>query len=156
MDRVDFYEKAFLTLSGIMLVVFLAALGYAAVGMGVSLPGRAGEIDPTRVGETPPFDQPGVTRTGDDEYRAVVIGRTWTFVPNEIRVPAGARVRFVMTSADVIHGFHVEGTRVNVMVIPGQITEIAYRFREPGEHLMICHEYCGVGHHTMFGKVIVE
>lgn len=156
MDRVDLYEKAFLGLSLIMLVVFLSALGYAAVGMGVMLPGRAGEIDPGAINETPPFDQPGVRQLGPGEYEAVVIGRTWSFTPGEIRVPAGARVRFRLTSADVVHGFHVEGTRVNVMLLPGQITELTYTFKEPGEHLMICHEYCGVGHHNMFGRVIVE
>jgi cytochrome c oxidase subunit 2 len=42
------------------------------------------------------------------------------------------------------------------MLIPGEITELDYRFEERGEHLLICHEYCGVGHHLMFGRVIVE
>ncbi len=63
---------------------------------------------------------------------------------------------FISTSADVIHGLHIERTRVNVMLIPGQISKVEYTFDEPGEYLMICHEYCGSGHHLMYGKVIVE
>ena len=51
---------------------------------------------------------------------------------------------------------HVEGTRVNMMLIPGQITRNRYRFERPGEYTIICHEYCGVGHHTMYGKVVVK
>ena len=31
-----------------------------------------------------------------------------------------------------------------------------WRFDEPGEHLLVCHEYCGIGHHTMAGRFIVE
>jgi cytochrome c oxidase subunit II len=30
------------------------------------------------------------------------------------------------------------------------------RFDRPGEYPMICHEYCGIAHHTMSGKIIVE
>jgi len=56
----------------------------------------------------------------------------------------------------VIHGFDIVGTRINMMAIPGQISRNSYTFREPGEHLLICHEYCGAAHHTMFAKVIVE
>jgi cytochrome c oxidase subunit 2 len=85
-----------------------------------------------------------------------VIARTWAFSPSEIRVPAGAEVTFLITSGDVIHGFFVEGTRINVMVIPGQVTRVIYRFKQTGEHLLICHEYCGIGHHTMGGKVVVQ
>jgi len=71
-------------------------------------------------------------------------------------VPAGSAVTFKVTSVDVVHGFEVEGTRVNMMLLPGQIAENTYRFEHPGEHLMICHEYCGVGHQTMHGRVVVE
>ena len=42
------------------------------------------------------------------------------------------------------------------MLIPGQVTRTVYTFREPGEYLLLCHEYCGLGHHVMSGKVIVE
>ena len=44
---------------------------------------------------------------------------------------------------------------VNAMVIPGQITRITGTFDEPGEYNIVCHEYCGIGHHGMWGKVVV-
>lgn len=153
---VHVYEKAFLILSALMLVLFLGALGYAAFEMGFHLPTRAGEIPPQEVATTPPFDEPGVREIAPGRYEAVVVARAWGFTPAEIRVPVGAEVLFRVTSIDVIHGFHVEGTRINLMVLPGQISELAYRFDEPSEHILICHEYCGVGHHAMAGKVIAE
>ncbi|HET8624485.1 MAG TPA: cytochrome c oxidase subunit II, partial [Gemmatimonadales bacterium] len=89
-------------------------------------------------------------------YEVVVVAQAWAFNPAEIRVPAQAEVTFIATTIDIIHGFYVAGTRVNMMLIPGQLSRNSYRFKEPGEHLLICHEYCGLGHHAMYGKVIVE
>jgi cytochrome c oxidase subunit 2 len=57
---------------------------------------------------------------------------------------------------DIVHGFYVDGTRINLMLLPGQISQLEYTFRRPGEHLLICHEYCGAGHHAMVGRVIAE
>ena len=150
------YEKAFLAVGAGVLVVCGAALIYSTLVMGIHLPGRSGEIDPREVFSTPPFDQIGVRQTGPNAYEAVIIAQAWAFLPPEIRVPAGADVTFTLTTLDIIHGFNIEGTRVNMMLIPGQISRNTYRFREPGEHLIICHEYCGIGHHTMAGKIIVE
>lgn len=154
--RVHTYEKAFLWAGGVMLVVFLITLALTSYTMGISLPDDVDRIDPTEVRSMPPFDSPGVRETAPGRYEVVMIGQVWSFTPSEVRVPAGSEVTFLMTSPDVIHGFHVEGTRLNVMLIPGQVARVSYTFEEPGEHLIICHEYCGIGHHNMWGKVVVE
>lgn len=149
-------ERIFVGLTLAMLGVFISALFYSSFVMGMHLPGRAGEIDPTQVRATPPFDEPGVREVAPGRYEVVTIGSAWFFTPSEVRVPAGAEVTFIATSSDVIHGYHVEGTRVNFMLLPGQIARVTTTFREPGEHLIICHEFCGTGHHFMYGRVIVE
>ncbi|MDX1661194.1 MAG: cytochrome c oxidase subunit II [Gemmatimonadota bacterium] len=154
--KIHSYEKAFLIVSAAMLVIFLGALGYAAIGMGIHLPSRADEIPPGEVMSTPPFDNPGVREVEPGQWEAVVIGRAWAFVPAEIRVPVGVPITFKVTSTDVVHGFYIENTRVNLMLLPGQVSEITYTFKEPGDHLLLCHEYCGVGHHAMYGRVIAE
>ena len=154
--KVHTYEKAFLAVGIVVLLACLAALLYASVAMGIHLPGDSGRIDPRRVYQTAPFDHPGVHRLDDGRYEAVMVAQTWAFNPPVVRVPVGAEVVFTATTVDIIHGFNVEGTRLNMMLIPGQISRNSYRFTEPGEHLLICHEYCGLGHHTMAGRVIVE
>jgi cytochrome c oxidase subunit 2 len=156
MAKIHRYERAFLILSAFMLVVFLAALGYAAFGMGLHLPTRAGQIRPEEVARTPPFDHPGVREVEPGRWEAVIVARAWGFNPAEIRVPVRQPVTFRITSVDIVHGFHVDDTRINLMVLPGQVSELEYTFRETGEHLLICHEYCGAGHHAMAGKVIAE
>jgi cytochrome c oxidase subunit 2 len=154
--KIHTYEKIFLSLGAGMLVAFIGALAYATLGMGIHLPGPAGTIDPAKVMQTPPFNTPGVKQTGPNQYEVVMVGYTWGYLPPEIRVPHGADITFIATSMDVIHGFELEGTRINMMLIPGRISRNTYRFDKPGEHLLICHEYCGIGHQTMHAKVIVE
>jgi cytochrome c oxidase subunit II len=154
--NVHAYEKAFLAMGGALLIACLLALLFASAARGVHLPTHGHPVDPQQVHTTPPFDQPGVRQTGEDRYEVVMVAQAWSFNPSEIRVPAGAEVDFIVTTPDVLHGIHIEGTRVNMMVIPGQVTHSSYRFREPGEHLVVCHEYCGLGHHVMYGRVIVE
>lgn len=154
--KVHTYEKAILAVAAILLFSCLGALLYASAYLGLHLPDDGLRIDPARVAETPPFDQPGVRQVGPNEYEAVIVASAWTFQPSEIRVPAGSEVTFISTSTDVLHGLSVARTRVNLSLIPGQVTRTTYRFREAGEYLLICHEYCGLGHHVMAGKVIVE
>jgi len=154
--EVERYEEIFLGISGVVLVVFLATLFYAAFGMHIHMMGAAGAIDPAKVAQTPPFDHPGVREIAPGKYEAVIIGRAWSFTPKTIEVPAGAEVTFLATSVDVDHGFYVQGTRVNMMLVPGQISRMTYRFNEPGTHMLICHEYCGLGHQFMYGRIVVK
>jgi cytochrome c oxidase subunit 2 len=154
--RVHVYEKAFLWVGAVLLVVFLATLSYTSLAMGIHLPGHVMQVDPAQIRTIPPFDNPGVRQTGENRYEAVVLGQAWQFLPNEIRVPVGAEVTFIATSVDVLHGFEIAGTRLNMMLIPGQVSRNTYTFEKAGEHLIICHEYCGAGHHVMSGKVVVE
>jgi cytochrome c oxidase subunit 2 len=154
--RVHTYEKAFLWSGAVMLVVFGVTLIVASVAMGIQLPGQVSELDPAEVRNIPPFDNPGVRQVGENEYEVVLLAFAWAFQPREIRVPANAEVTFVSTALDVIHGIHIEDTRVNMMLIPGQVARNTYVFKEPGTHALICHEFCGSGHHIMAGEVIVE
>ena len=150
------YELAWILPSIAIPVGMLAALLVTAFGAGIHVPSVAGRIDPTRVTETAPFDQPGVVQTGPVNYEVRMIGQIWAFTPNEIRVPVGSTVTFVATSKDVIHGLFIPGANVNVMLIPGQISRVTARFDREGEFFMAGHEYCGIAHHTMGGKIIVE
>jgi cytochrome c oxidase subunit 2 len=145
-------------------VVFLSALAYGSLAMGVHLPVHSAQMIHYEAGQklrkvlqnTPPFDQVGVNEVAPGKYQAVLIGRTWEFNPSEIDLPVGADVTFFATSQDVIHGFFIPGTRINMMLVPGMVSEFDYRFTKPGEYLLICHEYCGRLHHTMAGKVVVK
>jgi cytochrome c oxidase subunit 2 len=89
-------------------------------------------------------------------YEAHLLAGIWFFSPPEIRVPEGSEVTFVITSKDVIHGFMLRAANINAMLLPGQVTRVTTRFHKVGSYPFLCHEYCGIAHHTMWGKVIVE
>jgi cytochrome c oxidase subunit 2 len=155
-STVHLYELAWILPSLAIPVGMLVALIVSAFGAGIHLPGDEGRVDPARVAETAPFDRPGVVELGPGRYEVRMIGQVWVFEPREVRVPAGSTVSFVTTSQDVVHGLFIPGTTVNVMLLPGQVTRATARFDRPGEYLILCHEYCGAGHHIMEGRLIVE
>src|SRR5690606_665813 len=154
--KIHVYEKAFLIVGIFVLAACALALVYATVVHGLHLPGEAGRIDPAEVATTPPFDRPGVYQRGEGQYEVVVVGRAWSFHPADIRVPAGAEITFTATSADASHGSHIEGTRLSLVLIAGQISRDTYRFSAAGEHVLLCHEYCGPGRHAMCGGMLVQ
>lgn len=162
LSRDQMLEASWIVPSTVIPAVMLVLLLYATFAVGAHVPGHEAAIDPKFVAQTAPFDTPGVFDRGGGLYEVVMIGQTWSFRPNEIRVPTGSRVTFTVTSQDVIHGLRVEKTNVNIMLIPGQIGRATAHFTQPGEYLLVCHEYCGVspvpelGHQAMYGKVIVE
>jgi cytochrome c oxidase subunit 2 len=106
--------------------------------------------------QTAPFNQPGVVEIAPGRYEAHLVAGIWFFTPPEIRVPEGSEVTFVATSKDVIHGLLLRAANINAMLLPGQITRVTARFERAGTYPFLCHEYCGIAHHTMSGKVIVE
>lgn len=153
---VEPYEKLWIILSLVVLVIFLGAIGASVFAAGINVPGVEERVDPRTVAQTPPFDQPGVRELAPKRYEVYVLAQAWFFTPNEIHVPAGSVITFYATSKDVIHGFKIENTNVNAMLLPGQVTKVTARFDKPGTYLFICHEYCGIGHPVMSGKIIVE
>lgn len=153
---IDHYERIWIYISGLTLLALFGVLLYSAFGLGIHVETDEGQIHPTLVATTAPFDEPGLHQTGPKEYEAVMIARAWAFEPTEIRVPVGSTVTFRLTSVDVIHGFKIPQTAVNRMVVPGQISVVTHRFDEPGTFPYYCHEYCGSGHHIMSGGIIVE
>lgn len=145
-----------MTLVAVVLAVFFLAVLGSVFGAGIQVPGVYGQVNPQALASSPPFDRPGVRELGPGRYEASLVAFIWAYTPNEIRVPAGSTVTFNLTSRDVVHGFRIVGTPVNTMVFPGQLAKATYTFREPGTYLFVCHEYCGIGHQNMFGRIIVE
>jgi cytochrome c oxidase subunit 2 len=152
------FERLWLGLSTLLVVGIVATVVYGAVGPGVEMvDASGGTIDNANL-EGTEFEDPGVRQVGEDEYEVYVVARQFYFQPgtsSPIQVPAGSTVTFHVTSADVIHGFHIAETNVNTMVIPGQDATLTAEFDEAGEYGIVCHEYCGSGHHSMEGKIEV-
>jgi cytochrome c oxidase subunit 2 len=155
--HVDRYEAAWMRASAIIIVIFFIGIVISGFANGIQVPGAYATIDPESLyDEGSPFANPEVRELGPGRYEAYIRSQIWQFTPSEIRVPAGSKVTFYVTSQDVQHGFKITGTNINMMALPGYISKLTAEFDTPGTHTIICHEYCGLNHHTMFGRIIVE
>ena len=73
-----------------------------------------------------------------------------------LRLQQGAEYVLHLSSLDVNHGFNLYPLNINFQVVPGYDYGLRVVPNEPGEFHIICNEFCGIGHHLMVGKIIVE
>ncbi len=77
----------------------------------------------------------------------------WTPV---LKFKKGETYRLHLSSMDVQHGFSLQPTNMNFMVLPGYDYVLTMTPTETGTFEVVCNEFCGIGHHAMVGKIIVE
>ncbi|MBI1966508.1 MAG: cytochrome c oxidase subunit II [Gemmatimonadetes bacterium] len=153
--NVPLYEKLWMWASGVLIVAFLTTVAIGVASSALQPPSHVETIDPAKVWTDPRFTARGVT-VDSAGVTVVAVAIMFAFNPAELRVPAHRPIKFRLTSADVTHGFQIVGTNANTMVVPGYVSEFTTSFDRPGEYLIVCNEYCGLSHHVMSGKLIVE
>lgn len=154
--KVDLYERIWIAAAVVLIVAFVSAIAYGAMARSYHPPSHVETIDPKQVWQSPKFQPLGVVEQPDGSIEVRVIAHMFAFQKPEIRVPAGRPVTFRLTSVDVLHGFQIVGTNANTMVVPGYVSQFTTVFREPGEYLIVCNEYCGLSHHVMHASLVVE
>ena len=150
-------ERRWATLA-IVIVVALAAIEAFAGIHQATMPQRQVEtIDPKSLHLGSEFVETnlGSAAESDGSVTVRVVGQQYSFVPSCIVVPAETPITLRATSPDVVHGFLIEGTNINTMLVPGYVSELPVRFDRPGEHFMPCQEFCSVGHEGMWARVKV-
>ena len=70
-------------------------------------------------------------------------------------LPVNERVRFTLTSTDVIHSFWVPSFLFKLDVVPGRINTFELTPNKEGDFIGRCAELCGVDHSRMLFKVHV-
>ncbi len=70
-------------------------------------------------------------------------------VDNPLVLPVGKKVRFLITSNDVIHAWWVSALAVKKDAIPGYINETWAKIDQPGTYRGVCAELCGRDHGFM-------
>jgi cytochrome c oxidase subunit 2 len=108
-------------------------------------------VEKTKVGEERGFPvvAPG---PGEDVY---MLGRLWQWYP-VVKLKKGETYRLHLSSIDLVHGFALFPLNLNFMVLPGYEYVLTVTPTEKGEVYAVCNEFCGIGHHQMVGKIIVE
>jgi cytochrome c oxidase subunit II len=97
--------------------------------------------------------------TPEDAYEIRVIGHQWFWefqygdtqvsLIDDLHLPAGKPVKFVITSKDVIHSFWVPQLSGKQDAIPGRNNEIWFTVNQPGVYPGECAEFCGREHYAM-------
>ena len=154
--QVERYEKFWMWGAGVLIVLFLGAIGLLAAVQAVHPPSHLETVDPTALDKHPEFSAPAVAVRPDGAVVVTVVAAMFSFAPDPIEVPVHRPVTFRLTSSDVLHGFQIVGTNATAMVVPGYVSQFTTTFTRPGEYLITCNEYCGVAHHMMVGKLIVK
>jgi cytochrome c oxidase subunit 2 len=150
-------ERNWATVS-IFVVVFLAAMAaFAGIHQATMPQGRVETTNPTTLHLSGEFVETnlGSAIEPDGSVTVRALGQQYSFTPSCILVPADTPLTFRATSADVVHGFLIQQSNINTMLVPGYVSVQPARFKEPGEHLMPCQEFCSVGHEGMWAKVKV-
>ncbi len=75
---------------------------------------------------------------------------------NQFRLPLDRPVKLVIRSKDVLHNFTVPQFRVKMDLVPGMVPYLWLTPTRTGTFDILCEELCGIAHHAMRGKVIVE
>lgn len=74
---------------------------------------------------------------------------------NEIRLPVGEPVDFLLESPDVIHSFWIPALGGKMDMIPGRQNRLTLQATVTGRFRGVCAEYCGTSHAWMEFPVIV-
>jgi cytochrome c oxidase subunit 2 len=144
-------------------ITWTAATGVILVFVGVSAffvlsnpyltPAAAGAADPGDGG-------------GADEVEIQVLAYQWGWefsypeanvtTTSRLVLPVDTDVRFVLSSADVIHSLYVPKLGIKQDVFPGHETVARTHATDTGEYRLYCAELCGSGHTRMHATVDVR
>jgi cytochrome c oxidase subunit 2 len=89
---------------------------------------------------------------GSDIY-LTALAFQWTPI---LRLRRGAEYTLHISSLDVNHGFSLFPLNVNFQVVPGYDYGLRVTPTQSGDFRILCNEFCGIGHHLMIGRVIVD
>lgn len=137
--------------------LLLCMIAFTSLHWVMMSPQRIETVNPSTLHIAGEFteDNLGSAVEPDGSVTVRLISQQYSFTPQCILVPTNTTVRFRGTSSDVIHGFLINDTNVNVMLEPGYVSNFETRFTRTGDHVMPCHEYCSVGHPGMWAHVKV-
>lgn len=88
---------------------------------------------------------------GSDIY---MLARLWEWWP-VLELKKGQSYRLHLSSLDWQHGFSLQPENINLQIHPGYDMVITITPTRTGTFSVICNEFCGIGHHTMVGRIHV-
>lgn len=153
----DAAERRWAIVVGVITVALIGIMIVTGLHWAAMPPSRVETVDVNTLHLRGEFVESNLGTALESDGRVIVrlLAQQYSFQPQCLVVPVDMPVTFRGTSADAIHGFSIGASNANTMLIPGFIATFTTRFPREGEHLMPCHEYCGIGHEAMWARVQV-
>ncbi|MCC6807462.1 MAG: cytochrome c oxidase subunit II [Deltaproteobacteria bacterium] len=108
-------------------------------------------VDANKVGELA-----GITvvapAPGTDIY---LQAQMWRWYP-VLKLKKDQTYRLHVSSLDLQHSLSLQPMNMNFQILPGYDHVLTVTPTMAGEYSIICNEFCGIGHHMMVGRIIVE
>ncbi len=89
---------------------------------------------------------------GGDAY---LKSQMWAWYP-VLKFKKGQTYRLHISSVDLQHGFSLQPMNMNFHIVPGYDHVLTITPTMAGEYTVVCNEFCGIGHHLMTGRILVE
>ncbi|WP_337845461.1 hypothetical protein [Thermus sp.] len=163
-EKVAPEERVWLILAALFAIVFLSAfMGLWHLTGSQTTHGEAYRVDPAayreqvlafaqrhQVGELNGI--PVVAPPPGDVY---LMAQTFTWYP-VLKLKRGGTYRLHVASLDVPHGFSLYPHEWSIQLYPGYEWVYTFTPTKAGEYALVCNDFCGLGHHTMVGRILVE
>lgn len=91
----------------------------------------------------------------EEPVEVYILAEKWFYTPAHLRLDVGTRYSFRMMAADISHGASIQfgrGSRI-IRLRPDVIANLDVTFRRPGNYLVYCTVYCGMGHDLMQARI---
>jgi cytochrome c oxidase subunit 2 len=158
--HIDPLEKKWIYFIALFLLIAWGTILYYTFAKGIHPPSNVEVIDSARLhlpdgvggGE---FMENNIGVHVDDagNIKVIIVAARYGFYPQHFTVPVDTPITFRLASFDVLHGVHIPDSNMNTMIVPGYVSEVHTRFTKTGEFPLICNEYCGRAHATMYGMI---
>ncbi len=96
------------------------------------------------------------TDTAPARKEFVITLKQWSFSPSVITVKKDDLVTLKLRSVDVAHGLALPDFNISANVKTGETKTVEFKADKIGAFNFVCSVYCGVGHGSMTGKLVVE
>lgn len=90
----------------------------------------------------------------DPDEPVFLMASMWQWYP-VLELVKGQVYRIHMSSIDIVHGFSLQPINMNLMVLPEYDYVATIKPTSTGDFIILCNEFCGIGHHAMVGKIRV-
>jgi cytochrome c oxidase subunit 2 len=156
--HVDKLEKRWLwIIAALVVMTWAVQIYFAAVG-NLHPPSNVEAVDSAQIhlasgigGTEFAEDNIGISRDAHGKLVVRMVAARYGFYPQRIDIPQGEEFTLRVVSFDVLHGIYVPGTNLNLMIVPGYVSQVTTQLNKLGEVPYVCHEFCGPAHAYMFG-----